>query len=351
MALPDRIDPRPPRRIYRWDLDKTYLQTEFDTLGQLVRTALQKASQKTAVPGAAALIRELRAQGDTSLCIISGSPTQMRAVLEEKLKLDGVEWDELVLKDNVRNLLRGRFRALRGQVGYKLPVLLESRARAPVEAEEVLFGDDAEADAFIYSLYADLVAGRVDEAVLGQVLETTYVYPDDRARILAAWRSIPRADPVRRIFIHLDRLTPPGHFGRFGPRVVPIFNYFQAALVLLADGHLTPGQVARVAVEMVQTAGHNLLTLSNSFQDLLRRGLPIQAVATPLFQALEGALQGPDAVLQAFRPLPDIVAAFTRRVAALGTTPQPPEAKPIDYLTVLDDARPRTHRARKSSPP
>ncbi len=51
----------------------------------------------------------------------------MRAVLEEKLKLDGVEWDELVLKDNVRNLLRGRFRALRGQVGYKLPVLLESR--------------------------------------------------------------------------------------------------------------------------------------------------------------------------------------------------------------------------------
>jgi hypothetical protein len=351
MALPDRIDPRPPRRIYRWDLDKTYLQTEFDTLGQLVRTALQKASQKTAVPGAAALIRELRAQGDTSLCIISGSPTQMRAVLEEKLKLDGVEWDELVLKDNVRNLLRGRFRALRGQVGYKLPVLLESRARAPVEAEEVLFGDDAEADAFIYSLYADLVAGRVDEAVLGQVLDTAHVYPDDRARILAAWRSTPRADPVRRIFIHLDRLTPPGHFGRYGPRVVPIFNYFQAALVLLADGHLAPGQVARVAVEMVQTAGHNLLTLSNSFQDLLRRGLPIQAVATPLFQALEGALQGPDAVLQAFRPLPDIVAAFTRRVAALGTTPPPPEAKPIDYLTVLEDARPRTHRTRKSSPP
>jgi len=41
MALPDRIDPRPPRRIYRWDLDKTYLQTEFDTFRQLVRTALQ----------------------------------------------------------------------------------------------------------------------------------------------------------------------------------------------------------------------------------------------------------------------------------------------------------------------
>ena len=189
MALPDRIDPRPPRRIYRWDLDKTYLQTEFDTFAQLVRTAMQKASEKTAVPGAAALIRELRAQGDTQLCIISGSPTQMRAVLEEKLKLDGVQWDELVLKDNVRNLLRGRFRALRGQVGYKLPVLLESRIRAPVEAEEVLFGDDAEADAFIYSLFAELVAGRVDDVVLARILDATQVYPDDRTRIVEAWRA------------------------------------------------------------------------------------------------------------------------------------------------------------------
>jgi hypothetical protein len=187
----------------------------------------------------------------------------------------------------------------------------------------------------------------VDEVVLGQVLEAAQVYPDDRARIVTAWRAIPRADPVRRIFIHLDRLTPPAYFSRYGPRVVPIFNYFQAALVLLADGELNAAQVARVAVEMVQTAGHNLLTLSNSFQDLVRRGLPIQAVAAPLLQALEGALQGPGSVLQAFRPLPDIVKAFTRRVAALGAPPPAPEARPIDYLSVLDDARPRTHRARR----
>lgn len=340
MSLPDRIDPRPPRRIYRWDLDKTYLQTDFDSFRELVRTALQKAHQKVAVPGAAALIRELRASGDCRLCIISGSPTQMRSVLEEKLKLDGVEWDELVLKDNMRNILRGRFRALRGQVGYKLPVLLESRAKAPPEAEEVLFGDDAEADAFIYSLYADLIAGRVDEKVLKEVLAAAEVYPDDRARVLAAWKQVSRADPVRRIFIHLDRLTPPSYFGRYGPRLVPVFNYFQAALVLMADGHLTGPQVIRVAFEMVQTAGYNLLALSNSFQDLIRRGLPIQQIAGSLAQAL----QGPEAMVQAFRPVPDILAAFTKRLAALGTTPAPPRAEPLDYLTLLDDARPRTHR-------
>lgn len=343
MSLTDRIDPRPPKRIYRWDLDKTYLQTEFDTLRQLVRTALQKAHEKKAVPGAAALIRELRASGDSRLCIVSGSPTQMRAVLAEKLHLDGVEFDELVLKDNLKNLVRGRFKALRGQVGYKLPVLLRSRANYPAEAEEVLFGDDAEADAFIYSLYADMVARRVGEPVVYQVLKAAEVYEDDITRVMKVWESIPQADPVRRIFINLDRLTTPAAFSNYGPRVVPIFNYFQAALVLMADGHLTAPQVLKVMIDLVQSAGHNLFTLSNSLQDLMRRGLPIAQVAA----GLADALQGPQAMLQVVRPVPDIVAAFTKRAASLGAPPPPPPSKDIDYLSLLDHARPRTHKKRK----
>jgi hypothetical protein len=337
LTLLDRIDPRPPRHIYRWDLDKTYLQTEFDTLRQLMRTAFQKASRKVAIPGAAALIRELRAHGDSRLCIISGSPTQMRSVLEQKLKLDGVEFDEFVLKDNMRNLLRGRFKALRGHVGYKLPVLLESRAAGPMEPDEVLFGDDAESDAFIYSLYADMLARRVGEDEVRELLAAAEVYPDDRARIFRSWKSIASGDPVRRIFIHLDRLTPPGRFAAYGPRVVPIFNYFQAALVLMADKHLTAPQVLKVAVEMVQTAGYNLLTLSNSFQDLVRRGLPLDTVAESLVQALEG----PHALINAIRPLPDIVSAFTKRIAALGTPIPPPAPVEIDYRKLIEDARPR----------
>lgn len=343
MSLTDRIDPRPPKKIYRWDLDKTYLQTEFDTLRQLVRTALQKAHEKKAVPGAAALIRELRSSGDSRLCIVSGSPTQMRTVLAEKLHLDGVEFDELVLKDNLKNLVRGRFKALRGQVGYKLPVLLRSRANAPAEAEEVLFGDDAEADAFIYSLYADMVARRVSEPVVYQVLQAAEVYEDDITRVMKVWESIPQADPVRRIFINLDRLTTPASFAHYGPRLVPIFNYFQAALVLMADGHLNAGQVLKVMVELVQTSGYNLFTLSNSLQDLLRRGLPIAQVA----QSLAEALQGPQAMLQVVRPVPDIIAAFTKRAASLGAPPAPLPGKDIDYLSLLDHARPRTHKKRK----
>ena len=176
----------------------------------------------------------------------------------------------------------------------------------------MLFGDDAEADAFIYSLYADLVAGRVDEPVLAQVLEAARGLPRRRAeRIVAAWETIPRADPVRRIFIHLDRLTPPAHFARYGPRVVPIFNYFQAALVLLADGHLTAPQVVKVAVEMVQTAGYNLLTLSQLVPGPAAARAAHRRRSRRRCSRRWRALQGPDAVLQALRPVPDIIAAFT----------------------------------------
>ncbi len=330
-------------RIYRWDLDKTYLQTEFDTLRQLVRTAFQKAHEKKAVPGAAALIRELRSNGDTKLCIVSGSPKQMRSVLMEKLALDGVEFDELVLKDNLRNLVRGRFKAMRGQVGYKLPVLLESRASAPADSEEVLFGDDAEADAFIYSLFADMVARRVSEPVVYRVLESAEVYSDDIERVIKVWKSIPQADPVRRIFINLDRLTPPAAFAHYGPRVVPIFNYFQAALVLMGDKHLSAPQVLKVMFELISSAGYNLLTLSNSFQDLLRRGFPIADIA----QSLSEAMQGPAAMAQVVRPVPDIIAALGKRVVALGAQPAPPKPRDIDYLSLLDDARPRNHKKRR----
>src|SRR5207244_4334980 len=100
--------------ITRWDLDKTYLRTEFDTLGDLVRTALEPADQKRAVPGAATLLHAL---GETAarVHILSGSPRQLRRKLEDKLRLDDVRWDELTLKPNLSNLLRLRLRALRDQ--------------------------------------------------------------------------------------------------------------------------------------------------------------------------------------------------------------------------------------------
>src|SRR6516165_8397843 len=125
--------------VARWDLDKTYLRTEFDTLRDLVKTALERPDQKRTNPGASTLLREMVRAG-VRVHILSGSPEQMRRRLEDKLRLDGITWDTFTLKPNLQNVLRLRFRAVKDQLGYKLPALL--RARGAVEAR----GDDSEAD-------------------------------------------------------------------------------------------------------------------------------------------------------------------------------------------------------------
>ncbi|MHB1844217.1 MAG: phosphatase domain-containing protein [Deltaproteobacteria bacterium] len=326
-------------RAFRWDLDKTYLETEFDGVGNLLRTALQRASQKRSVAGAPALMRELRAAGPHRVCIVSGSPRQMRRVLEEKLRLDGVEWDEFALKPNLSNLMRGRFRAMRSQVGYKLPLLLDGRSRVPADCEEILFGDDAEADAYIYSLFGDLLAGRVEEATLERILDASDVYPDQRAQTLELAKKAARGDVVRRIFIHLERRSPPVRFTPYGRRVVPIYNYFQAALVLFADGILPAPSVLKVAAEMVTGYGYGLHSLSNSFQDILRRGYAEVGVLTGLADAVTQYAS----LFDVFRPAKDIIEAFTQRLGAFAESrpvPPPPPAE-IDYLALLDDARRR----------
>ena len=171
------------RRVYRWDLDKTYLQTDFDRLRDLLRSAIERAEAKQSVPGAAALLRELRRGEGCRVCFISGSPRQMRRVLTEKLRLDGVQFDEFILKPNLSNLFRGRFRALREQVGYKLAELLEGRLRLPPVTREVLLGDDTEMDAYAYTLYRDAVRGALSADRLATTLVQLGVDDDRRAQI------------------------------------------------------------------------------------------------------------------------------------------------------------------------
>ena len=263
--------------IARWDLDKTYLRTEFDSLRDLVRTALEPADQKRTNPGASTLMREMVRAG-VRVHILSGSPEQMRRRLEDKLRLDGITWDTFTLKPNLQNLLRLRFRAVRDQLGYKLPALLRARARLAAQGEpatessESLFGDDAEADAYVYSLYADFVAGRVGEDTLLRVLERGRVYDDVVAEAMETARTIERADAVKRILIHLERQTPPDDFRKYGPRVVPFYNYLQAAFVLNEDGRLGAEGVLRVAVELVTEHRFDGDVLARSYLDLAKRG-------------------------------------------------------------------------------
>jgi hypothetical protein len=338
--IPEGLPPgaTPPRHTFRWDLDKTYLRTEFDSLVDLARSAIENAADKQAYPGATALLRALRQDGHR-ICIVSGSPTQMRQVLAAKLALDGVAYDEFVLKNNLKNILRGRFRSLRAQIPYKLPAMLQSRIGAAADAE-TLFGDDAEADAIIYCLYADLVAGRVSLQDLERVLTASRAYDDDALRILDLAKRVPKHDAVNRLFIHLDRRSAPLGFRHYGPRLVPVFNYFQAAMVLYGDRVLSARQVIFVALEMLDSRQFELGHLATSVQDVIRRGRITREVALQLTaEAHEAAKSGALSGRSDLPPFEQISNAFRDRVRELGPI-EPTAAEsspPIDYVRLVDE--------------
>jgi hypothetical protein len=268
----------PPPFVTRWDLDKTYLRSDFATARDLVQSVLERPDQKRTVPGAALVLRELQRQG-AYVHVLSGSPRQLKGRLEQRLALDGVAVQRFTLKPNLGNLLRLRIRALKAQLGYKLSALLQA-AHEELDAwqgsvPEVLLGDDSEQDALVYSMFADICQGTISGPELGHLLELAQLYDDERETIL---RLAPRVAAARgstrfSILIHLDRQTPPSRFQVYGHRLVPFFNYAQAALVLLAQGQLDADAVLRVLAHLILEHRFDLEGLTRSFLDLHRRGV------------------------------------------------------------------------------
>jgi len=286
--------PAPATVIYRWDLDKTYLKSDFESLRKMMRVPFERARDKIDEPGVVALIRALKAsalreQRTAFVYFISASPPQIGRAIREKLALDGIEFDGILFKDQLQHLVRGRFRLLREQVGFKLAELLRARLSAPAGAVEFLFGDDWESDPIIYSLYADVIAGRLEHDALADILVRLRIDPARLVEIKALSQKIAPADAVRRIFINLERRTPPDRFRSFGARLVPTFNYFQTALVLYEEGVVPLAAIVDVGRSLLERSAYSAARLRNSLDDLARRGYVAPAAAVALRAELEEA--------------------------------------------------------------
>ncbi len=263
--------------VYIWDVDKTYLDTQFDTFKGLMRIPFEAAVDKRAFPGTAQLLRELRrGPGKQSisapLYFISGSPPRLRAVLEKKMLLDGVEFDGLTLKDPVQNMRRGGFRALKAQLAYKLVGLLLHRREFPEGAREMLFGDDVESDAIIYALYADVVAGRMRGAELLRILQRHRTEYHLAEWVVSFADRIPAVDSVQCFFIHLARAADPERFAAFGPSLIAVHDSLQSTLVLAALGKISSEGAVRVAAAMRESGATDIALLA-SVLDAYRRKL------------------------------------------------------------------------------
>lgn len=285
---------------YRWDLDKTYLRTEFESLRRMVRIPFEAGADKVHLPGVPQLIRGLRRCAESSAArpyvfFLSASPPQIGAAIREKLAIDEIEYDGITFKNQLGHLVRGRFGKLREQVGYKLGELLAARIAGPAAKSEYLFGDDWESDPLIYSLYADILEGAIDEDLLTRVLSAVEVGSPERGRILKRAEALSGTGRgvVVHIYINLERRTPPSRFQSYGRRVVPTFNTMQAAASLFEVGRLEEAGVMDVARSVIESPGEGGHRLRNSVDDLTRRGHLRLSTRDKLIRALARARLAP----------------------------------------------------------
>jgi hypothetical protein len=341
LRLAKRGGPGPVPLLCRWDLDKTYLRSEFDTLRQLWRTARERGEDKVAVPGVPEVLKALRAAADRrarplGLYFVSASPPQIGKAIRDKLALDGVPYDGIVFKNQLDHIRRGKLRLLREHVGFKLGELLRGRLAALPGSVELLFGDDWESDPLTYSLYADVLDGTLAADRLDALLARIGVDASLRPEIGRFVREAGGAGGVERIFINLERRTPVGLFRLYGSRIVPTFNYFQTALVLASESWVDAEDVVRVAGSLIERSHYTPRRLENSLADLVRRRLLGPEAADLLASPLRDAGLLPASVASRNWLRRALGAVRRRRHRLVSAIPRVARATPLDYDAILD---------------
>ena len=269
-----------------WDIDKTYLNTRFSTLRGLLAIPFEFAVDKEALPGTVALLHGLRhGPGDetrlTPLFFVSASPPQLRTVLMRKMVLDGVEFDGLTFKDQLRLLGRGRWRELSGHLNYKLAALLQLRATLPTECRVLLFGDNAEDDDTIFVLFAE-VCRELRGAALQQRLQRLGASDDDARALVALADPLPRIDCVERCYLHLVQPRPLTSYNDHAPLLVATRDALEQALHLAQSGRLRADDVRRVAAEMAGRGVERARLRQRVDEAAQRFGLPPSLVGAVL---------------------------------------------------------------------
>lgn len=311
------------------DIDKTYLETEFESLVRMARIAFESASDKVTVAGASEVLRLVRwgdddgfAEGSAPgawprpLHFVSSSPPQLRAVLEEKLMMDDLDWTSDTFKDQAYNLVMGRMDLLRHHVAYKSMAILSIVAQAGLDARFSMIGDNAESDAYIY-LGVKLASERLlSPKGYAQYLEIAGVEKNLSAEVVTTVKNLPKA-LIKSILI---RNVPGYSLVRESPLtdVVRSFdNFFQAALFFVADGLIAPSRLWNLVRSFHNHYGFTLAQLSGMLLGLAESpSVPLE-VSFPAREAFTKINTMPD--------------GDSRKVVEAGLAP------PRDDLTLLPE--------------
>lgn len=299
------------------DIDKTYLETDFDTIYQLARTALEEAHEKRTVKGADAILRtgKWQSQGPTpnGLHFVSASPPQMREVLLEKMRLDDVSWDSAIFKDQTYNLRKGRVDLLRHHIGYKSAALHMIMASLKKDSRVVLIGDSVEDDCFVYRGFKGFLRGEVSLSGYLQYLELGGTDKDEIEGLKEVLTPLQDLD-ITQIYIRKVPGYPMADGGLLSTDVIFFDHFLEVGLDLIALGFIDPKALGRMLWgfhNQYNLAREELVALcmhayqrrpSEPFFSDLAEGLSQIGIQTSLFKARLDAVK-PYEALELTKPL------------------------------------------------
>jgi hypothetical protein len=288
-------DSRVARQQLICDIDKTYLETEFDSLARMVRIVFEAAAAKVTVSGASEVLRaarwgHVREQLPAKpqklfrprpLHFVSSSPPQLRPVLEEKLLLDGLDWSSDTFKNQAYNLRMGRMDLLRQHVAYKSFAILSVLEKAGEGTKFYMIGDNAESDAYIYVGLKLRMARRLSLSAYEQYLMHAGVEPAV-AEVVAQ-----KSERVAKVQIAeiLIRNVPGYHFIAEPPLTdgVRVFdNFFQVSLVLMMHGVIGSGSLWELARNFHNQHG---MTQEQLRAELMHAAIAVKGLEYPQQQA------------------------------------------------------------------
>lgn len=259
-------------QVFVWDLDKTYLDTHFESFRGIIRIIFEKAFQKRNVPGSAALVRALAKQFDPlPIFFVSATPPQMHDKIKEKWRLDGISPFGFFSKDNLANLRPGRWGRLTKHVGFKIQALMELRLLMAEESKMICWGDDSESDAVIYSLFSDICAHRMTDREVRELLRAYSVIDDQIDLIIELRDQRENWDPVSRVYINLAVDTDPEYYRRYGRRLLAVENTFEIAVDLFQRDFLTCDQVIEIGHDLQNNYSFKKFEIEDSYTLLCKR--------------------------------------------------------------------------------
>jgi hypothetical protein len=157
--------------------------------------------------------------------------------------------------------------ALKEQVGYKLAHVLRGRLDLPTGVEEILMGDDSEADFVVYSIYHRMMTGELDQAGIVKELTRAGVDPrstEELAKLAEKVRaSLGGKSLVKVIYINLTGF--PSEKLKVDEWPLPgIMRYHRGAWPLMLDLY----EEGLVSKESIATVKARLIELGQSQKDL-----------------------------------------------------------------------------------